>query len=132
MNREIKFRAWDTRQKTMLRDVSTGTVRVWSGGVEALAEDCKFMQYTGLKDKNGKEIYEGDIVKIHNYTNKFKRGVPDFDWRVFEVEWNQTNYAFNNAVIYCPFSRYNRETLEDYDIEIIGNIYENPELLIIK
>ncbi len=149
MTREIKFRAWDRRINVMYPFVILG----WNGNIEARLDQkdvssmndirlehkdggfddydggIEVMQYTGLKDRNGVEIYEGDVVKIHNFPNDFKRGEPDFDWRIFEVQWNQTNYAFNNSVIYSPFSRYNGKTLEDYDIEVIGNIYQNPELI---
>lgn len=77
--------------------------------------DVVLMQYTGLKDKNGKEIFEGDIVRIvdKNY------------W----VEWNRYVWAFNSKTHYKPFSSYDDNTLEELIIEVIGNIHENPELL---
>ena len=59
----------------------------------------------------------------------WKYGEPEINWRIFEIEWNRYTWAFNNLAIYKPLSDYCLETGEKYDIEIIGNIYENPELL---
>jgi uncharacterized phage protein (TIGR01671 family) len=78
-----------------------------------LYEDAKLMQYTGLKDKNGKEIYEGDVVVCQHF--------------------NASEVKYDN--IYAQFmaediSFYDAEmTYEDIEWEVIGNIYENPELL---
>ena len=95
-------------------------------------KDFILMQYTGLKDKNGKEIYEGDLVKINNLTEKWKYGEPEFDWRVFVVEYNVYTWAFNNSYLYMPLSTYKDSGGEfyDYDLEVIGNIHDNPDLLI--
>lgn len=89
-------------------------------------EDIVLMQYAGIKDKNGKEIYEGDIVNIHQTVN---------GENVFVIEITNTglvipSYRFDRNYKY----QYNiRELLEvdeyEKEIEVIGNIYENPELL---
>ena len=85
-------------------------------------EKMIFMQVTGLKDKNNKDIYEGDIIQClyscspnDKHTNK----------EVMEVKWNKENCRFN------WFLSYSEGKLSGAikDIEIIGNIYENPELL---
>jgi uncharacterized phage protein (TIGR01671 family) len=82
-------------------------------------------QYTGLKDKNGREIFSGDIIDIHQTINGYNLFRIDFDEKIMSVKvfyLNGKEYEYNI-----------RELLEvdeyDKEIEIIGNIYENLELL---
>lgn len=112
MNREIKFRAWNGKKMLEPQDISqSGKYWSWLG-----KEDVQLMQYTGLKDKNGKEIYEGDILKLYNIKKEpYNRIVK---WHVGGMWWAHENDAF-----YMGFYKPNE------NFEIIGNIYENPELL---
>ena len=74
-------------------------------------------QYTGLKDKNGKEIYEGDIVKV--FTNK--------EWRIGKIIYEHSEFTIdvtNNKDL-----KYGRTSIIENLTEVIGNIYDNPELL---
>lgn len=105
--RIIKFRAWDKVNKNMLYDVSTGTVTIWYKEISSKSENCVFMQYTNLKDKNDKEIYENDVV-ANEYGYKFEIVFKDGCW-----------FAGDTEVGFMRKDKY----------KIIGNIYENPELL---
>lgn len=90
-------------------------------GIQKWAESCGliFMQFTGLLDKNGKEIYEGDVVKI-DFTG-MKNGEKKWSEN-FEVKWTGERYEAGNWSLFdhCKYTR----------VEVIGNIYENPELLL--
>ena len=110
----------------MLYGVSIGTVKVWDENAPLIShefsysEDCIFEQYTGLKDKNGKEIYEGDIVFF--FTEHFDKATGGFDGEDEHnatVEWFDNGFAFMDKAPYDP----------NIECEVIGNIHENPELL---
>jgi uncharacterized phage protein (TIGR01671 family) len=116
--REIKFRAWLFLQKEMLYESLYGAEKF--GG-----RDCEIMQYTGLNDKNGKEIYEGDIVTcVGGYDTP--EGVYDSCEDARFIQFSEETLQF---VAHCENCRESLPLYEfDYE-EIIGNIYENPELL---
>lgn len=124
-NREIKFRAWNGKKMNYEPLVSTYDTSVNSEFYFAYSgqSNLEFMQYTGLKDKNGKEIYESDVV-IGN--TSYERDSDECEWTKESpciVEWH------NECGGFYPFIMNNRWRCDVVNIEVIGNIYENPELL---
>ena len=157
--REIKFRAWHKKYKVMidwrmLSNLLGGKSFAVTEGLNQMInrtaglpiDDKKFsseqfspplnifelkgvelMQYTGLKDKNGKEIYEGDVVKI-------KEDWDEYDWKAGEIgfiEYKKFYFGISLKSQNKPGTRYTvlLDLNNDRDVEIIGNIYENPELI---
>ena len=126
MNREIKFRAWVKSEKIMSNVYAIylgeyAEVRL-KGGYDMLDlhEDVELMQYTGIKDSNGVEIYEGDIVKIPQV-----KGFPyDRDCKIKYISG-----GFYCAPIGSTVGCYLCEINNLRAITLKGNIFENPELL---
>lgn len=142
MNREIKFRAWDNENKYMVTS-KQGVFTALRNSMNIVRQDDGYyndgdllkpnkekytlMQFTGMFDKNGKEIFEGDIVKqvSYKYSNDeyghkgFYENISKvlYKGRAFQYEWIKTNE------IEMP-----KDFKENF-IEVIGNIYDNPELL---
>jgi uncharacterized phage protein (TIGR01671 family) len=128
--RDIKFRCWDTENKEMLEvqeldyeDSYNGQpmIRTTMYSDYFDTEDMILMQYVGLKDKNGKEIYEGDIVKF-----RFKDDREEFPDLIGYIEYQTTFTAFR---IMSNQGSFKIDITEIKFIEVIGNIYKNPELL---
>lgn len=156
MNREIKFRVWDTQNERMVYDpyrfIERGEYHRkefehtgdyifyehWTDEDDGISRACFVMQYTGLKDKNGKEIYEGDIVQLYrhddykNYTYKHEKAEVWADGK-YHPDIKEVKFMYGSFVIWS-------DLIKDYrcfanlarpgeSLEIIGNIFENPELL---
>lgn len=143
--REIKFRAWNKHAQTMYEDVMIhgnkiiiAKYNIESSGEDVLIEPMTYnmntdppswslMQYTGLKDKSGKEIFESDVVAIPLYGNTiviWNEGVCAFQFayrahgKGTSIDGRMTNtlYAYKS----------------EKDYEVVGNIHQNPELLILN
>lgn len=140
MTREIKFRAWDKKSKMMWTPIRS--IDFAHGYVELskLAEpesdkdfdEIELMQFTGQIDKNGKEIYEGDIVRLIETVKILYK--PEFEQMDFigKIEFDNEGADYN--IIGNSEDDLRGLGVADQEIEIIGNIYEhshllNPELL---
>ncbi len=125
--REIKFRAWDKKQKEMIHVdkflsnvANCGKSMVWDhnmridnrGGLLIDGDIGILMQFTGLKDKNGKEIYEGDIVLHDGYNS--------------EIKFFDCAFFLDTSINYAPKAL---SHMLKPDLKVIGNIHKNPELL---
>lgn len=132
--REIKFRAWNADDEEMYPvqsvDFQAATCEVegdqltltWRDEMRT-EQEAILMQFTGLKDKNDKPIYEGDIVEFEEpVMESAVLKCPVTFWEgMFVAVWDRSS-----QVHYFPLNEIKNH---DNDIEVIGNIYENPELL---
>lgn len=134
MQRQIKFRAWNPKIKGFVEFGPLyglqSILHIRSDGHWNADSGFTVMEYTGLKDKNGKEIYEGDLLRM-------KQSAWHYTEHLMRVEWDDEYAVFRAMVIAAygdtsgtagvgtPYAM----TVASKNGEIIGNIYENPELL---
>jgi uncharacterized phage protein (TIGR01671 family) len=118
--REIKFRAWSHKCQVLIPNVSTGTIYVFGDkGDSYEAADCELMQFTGLHDRNGNEVYEGDIVAM-------------FQGSQFSIVfWDEGFGAWSVTARLSGATKLADHLLGNMldTIEVVGNVYQNPELL---
>jgi hypothetical protein len=129
-----KFRAWDKRFSEFVEDFFVSE----DGKIYKNTKDTSYgfaisretsdkvilMQSTGLKDKNGKEIFEGDVV---TFEDEIRCGDDlDIFLNIGVVEYGQGMFYISNRQSVCADDLLDGEM---WDVEVIGNIYENPELL---
>lgn len=126
--RVIKFRAWDNGNNGMLDVQNLDFKDCFYGGEIQIRttmyndyfdiREMPLMQYTGLHDKNGKEIYEGDIVRLYGeFGDEEYIGIIEYQLASFVITTKTVTDDLGNIDI------------EEQKLEIIGNIYENKKLL---
>lgn len=138
--REIKFRAWDGEKMIYPSIIGTPpyesfawahdrswlhNCQEWDGD-EGFINNPILMQYTGLKDKNGKEIYEGDIVSMYTFDSspvpfEVRTSVSFHEGSFVAIIMNGEPISLRDAILVSNKAK--------QGLELIGNLYENPELL---
>lgn len=150
MNREIRFRAWDNKNKYMV-DASYGNWISFDGvpyeeadrkydtpNIEIeVSRDLILMQSTGTYDKNKKEIYEGDVIKLVNEDNETIRVLCEFGTARRNINGNLVDITGFYFKLESGFKSFPivENYLGKHDLElfeIIGNVYETPELFKLK
>jgi uncharacterized phage protein (TIGR01671 family) len=137
MNRELKFRVWDTSSNEWVKDRDGDEDRLWymisfdgklvysdNQGCCVMSQEYVVQQYTGLKDKNGKMIFEGDIIN-------FGKNIDNLDFEENAViawgknycgicvRWSKNKNGYSELLT----------NMDSKDMFVLGNIFENPGLL---
>lgn len=148
MKREIKFRAWDT-DNNKFTPCENHQLSQLNNDYAGLGNRFIYNQFTGLHDKNGKEIYEGDIVQfIHEYkyrtwnsageNKSLETTEPEINKGIEHVKYTNGSFRIgcvcNDLSMLPSFTEHGENhngkwTDKYYDFEVIGNIHQNPELI---
>jgi len=124
--RPIKFRAWDKTEKKMVCEYHYLYMDILDGEIvdhnkDDFRTDLILLQFTGLLDKQGKEIYEGDIVKLIIQHQSIVNN-SSLEIEISQVEFSPSYFRLRGSILGAG-------SLISENIEIIGNIFESPELL---
>lgn len=129
MTRAIKFRAWDGKKMwqyavpLLSKAHNGGTINVSDNEDGSFNQfiNGELTQFTGLHDKNGKEVYEGDIVSI-----------MDCEPSLYKICYWEQVFKWGVKYLGEDLTNWQEENLEEFDsycVEVVGNVFENPELL---
>ena len=115
----IKFRFWAKKAKKFIYLPRSWFQLDGTLNVDYEGDDLEIQQWTGLKDKNGKEIYEGDIIEEHHPEQSKAKEI---------VKWSDCIDGDGHISSGYCLNAYNYDSDPDFGVVVLGNIYENPEL----
>lgn len=130
MSKSIKFRVWDVKNQSFIHEEDAKHKRlaisfdgrIYHGGWDSVLPENDYVinQWSGIKDKHGREIYEGDIVSFQHFS-----GEDSPKTTIEEVYFSEGMFLFGRGLEFAM----NDVNFGDETLDILGNIYENPELL---
>lgn len=140
MNRDIEFRIWADNQfyyKCLVGNTNNIEDNNWTCPMIWLENKKEWVncdngviqQYTSLKDKNGKKIFEGDIIDIHQTVNGYNQFVIEYDKYKFSARYYNQDKKQTGSWYGYDLDELFEINESEKEIEVIGNIYENKELL---
>lgn len=116
--REIKFRALDKKKKVMVGPFNLEELYLLVPGNDGDWKDLILMQYVGIKDKNGKELFEHDFIRVGKSKRIWRVEYLNTSFALSSIKWRSEIWNINNFPNFYKL-----------DFEIVGNHWENPELL---
>jgi len=137
MNKILKFRCWNNQHQYFVNPDSFGYMSVMLRLDGAIFQESNritnevttwtIQQFTGMIDKNNKPIYEGDIVKTYVYDGWFD--VAEAKTCNYEIKWSNFDYGWRGFTEFMMVEEFAGVTFNLTETEVIGNIFENKELL---
>lgn len=135
MNRKIKFRAWDDLNGMMISEAPILNSFTYLGSGEILKRYTLVMQYTGIKDKNGVEIFEGDLLRYPANNEWEKENYVVFEVFFHDGDCADTHIGFQFNRLHFKGCIAGYHSMEKFlpkytaKMEVIGNVYDSPELI---
>jgi uncharacterized phage protein (TIGR01671 family) len=129
--REIKFRAWVLGKMYEVKNLEWDwghLIITTEGGWIALPDpNAHLLEFTGLHDKNGVEIYEGDVLRYEGFEGSIDHA--EVCWHQGFLAWMVDDHSGRGMISLCDLNDDDTNQFNSDEVEVIGNIHENPELL---